>query len=254
MEPRGYVIVAQGETYHPCARALAKSIKYFMPDASVTVMGDCVDDVFDHCIPFTNPESGFRNDWQIYNKTPYHETIRLETDMILNGSIEHWWEHLCKRDLVVTTGCRNYYNQQSPVRAYRRHLDENKLPDVYNAITYWRQSRTALQFSKLVRNIMLNWADIDLKLWDHPEPDTDTVYAIAVNIMGVDKLTIPNPPAFVHMKKEINYCAGQDWTKELVWELNAQGMRINTMQQTVPTHYYIKSFAHTLEEHYDKLL
>ena len=132
MEPRGYVIVAQGETYHVCARALAKSIKYFMPDASVTVMGDCEDDIFDHCIPFTNPESGFRNDWQIYNKTPYHETIRLETDMILNGSIEHWWEHLCKRDLVVTTGCRNYYNQQSPVRAYRKHLDANALPDVYN--------------------------------------------------------------------------------------------------------------------------
>jgi len=56
------------------------------------------------------------------------------------------------------------------------------------------------------------------------------------------------------MKGGINYCRGENWTQELVWELNNQGLRINTIQQTKPTHYYIKSFSAVLEEHYGKLL
>lgn len=256
MEPRGYLIPAQGEQYHQCARALAKSIKYFMPNALVAVVGDCKDPIFDYEIEFNDPQPGMRNDWQIYRLTPFHETIRLEADMILNGSIEHWWTQCQKRDIVVSTGTRNFYNNKTSVRKYRKHLDKNRLSDVYNAVTYWRKSKLALDFSRTVKMLFDHWDEVKQTIvgWNNPEPDTDTVYAIALRIMGEQQFTLPDSPQFVHMKGAINYCRGEDWTKELVWELTSQGLRINTIQQTCPTHYYIKSFSNTLEEHYDKLL
>ena len=74
-------------------------------------------------------------------------------------------------------------------------------------------------------------------------------------MLGPEKFLLPyQGPQFAHMKGKINFCDKTDWTKELVWELNEQGLRINSIQQTVPTHYYIKKLAPILEEHYDKLL
>jgi hypothetical protein len=73
-------------------------------------------------------------------------------------------------------------------------------------------------------------------------------------MLGRELFTLPDCLQFAHMKGKINYTNSEDWTKELVWELNTQGLRINTIQQRVPTHYYIKTFADTLEKHYDKLL
>ena len=253
---RGYLIPAQGEQYHQCARALAKSIKYFMPEAKVATVGDCEDSVFDHCIKFDDPELGMRNDWQIYRVSPFHETIRLEADMILNGSIKHWWTEFEKRDVVVTTGTLNFYNSKTQVDKYRRHLKQNHLPDVYNAITYWRKSQLALDFGRLVKTLFDQWDEVKQGLvgWDNAEPDTDTVYAVAIRMLGEERLTLPISPKFVHMKGKINHCQGEDWTRELVWELTEQGLRINTIQQTAPTHYYIKSFSAILEDHYDKLL
>lgn len=253
---RGYLIPAQGQQYHQCARALAKSIKYFMPEAKVATVGDCEDPIFDQCIEFKDPEPGMRNDWQIYRLSPFHETIRLEADMILNGSIEHWWTEFEKRDVVVATGTKDFYGNKTQVRKYRRHLDQNYLPDVYNAVTYWRKSKLALDFSRTVKMLFDSWGEVKRGLvgWDNTEPDTDTVYAIAVRMMGEEQFTLPTAPKFVHMKGGINYCCGEDWTRELVWELTEQGLRINTIQQTNPTHYYIKSFSAVLEEHYDKLL
>ena len=256
MEPRGYLIPAQGKQYHQCARALAKSIKYFMPTSKIAVVGDCKDPIFDYEIEFVDPQPGMRNDWQIYRLTPFHETIRLEADMILNGSIEHWWTTFEKRDVVVTQGTRDFYGNETNERAYRKHLDINHLPDVYNAVTYWRQSKLALTFARQVRQLFENWdqARLVLKNWDRTDPDTDTVYSMAMNMLGPELFTVPNSPQFAHMKSKINYTRSEEWTKELVWELNEQGLRINTIQQTIPTHYYVKTFADTLEKHYDKLL
>jgi|TARA_B110000285_G_C15124519_1_gene619287 hypothetical protein len=256
LEPKGYLIVAQGNQYHQCARTLAKSIKYFMPTAKIAVVGDCKDPIFDYEITFNNPESGMRNDWQIFKLTPFHETIKLEADMILNGSIEHWWNEFQKKDVVVVTGTRNFYNEQTSVRHYRKHFDKNYLPDVYNAVTYWRKSKLALDFSAVVKALFMNWQEVstELKEWQVEDPDTDTVYALAISILGEELLTLPHGPQFVHMKGKINNCKQEDWTKELVWELTDQGLRINTIQQTIPTHYFIKDFSSILEKHYDKLL
>ncbi len=258
---RGYLILAQNTKevdYVACARTLAKSIRWFMPSAKICLVSDSVDPIFDHCVKLPyGDQGGLCNDWQILHASPFRQTIKLEADMIVNGSIDHWWTMLEHKDVVVAHGTQNFYGNLSPVRSYRKHFDLNNLPDVYNAVTYWRRSQLATGFFNLVRELFNGWNEVSLSLkgWNQKIPDTDTVYALAIELLGRENFLIPGSyPQFSHMKGKINYCHGEDWTKELVWELNQQGLRINTIQQTVPTHYYIKSFANILEAHYDNLL
>lgn len=266
---RGYLITAIQNPdidYLSCARALAKSIKYWQPESEVCLLTDYPDvnvsELFDYVTEFRYPlnhENPFANDWQIFFCSPFHETIKIESDMMLTGKIDHWWDMLRLRDVVIPQGCRNFYGKWSDERFYRRLFDYNKLPDVYNAITYWRFSRFSKAFFDEVRRIFENWeiyrqllSGIDKKLL----PDTDLVYAIAAIMVGVENVTIPSSeyPSFVHMKGKHNGVNGEKWTKHLVWELDEGNLRINTIAQQFPVHYHEKTFSYKIEEHYDKLL
>ena len=234
-DERGYLIVADNTKsvdYVDCALALARSIKIHTPHAKICLVtsNDISDGVFDYIIPLPfgdqAPDSDWKlkNDWQIFSASPFRETIKIEADMIIPQSIEHWWTMFEHRDVVITTGARNYLNNKTDSRHYRKIFDMNDLPDVYNAITYWRLSETAQQFFTLVKNIFNNWDSVSktLKGGDTDSGTTDVVYAIAAKIMGVENVTLPNSsyPTLIHMKGHINYLMEEDWTKEMTWELN----------------------------------
>jgi hypothetical protein len=255
-ESRGYIISALGDAYWSCAERLAHSLKTWHPDVSVAAMTleDKHSDVFDHV--FTLPLGDKRrnehashqeNDWQLARVSPWHETIKLEADMLITGPVDHWWQIFRNRDLVISTGCRDYYGVLSDNRAYRRLFDDNNLPDVYNAITYWRQSETAQQFWKLVRQIFSRWNDYRrlLKFSDN-EPTTDVVYAMAAQIMGPDSVTLPAglSPQITHMKRRVIGTRTDDWTRELVWENDQGVIRINTVAQSGCLHYHVKDWCH----------
>jgi hypothetical protein len=185
---------------------------------------------------------GYTNDWQVFYASPYRQTIKLEADMIAAGPIDHWWTLFEKRDVVVSQGARNFYDQRTTDRRYRRIFDENSLPDVYNAITYWRLSQTAQEFFNLVRDIFSNW-DQFKTLLKFPEetPSTDVVYAIAAVIIGPETVTLPvgTGPSIVHMKPGI-VPVQSDWCQELVWE--ADPVRIQTVAQWGLVHYHNKTW------------
>ena len=248
---RGYLIPAiDTETvdYLACAIQLARSIRQWHPDANISVITvrRCSDPVFDQVIPLPHGDlGGYANDWQCFDATPYRQTIKLEADMIVSGPVDHWWTLFELRDVVISRGCRDIYNQPAESRYYRRLFDDNNLPDVYNAITYWRRSQTAQEFFLLVRNIFENWSDYSrlLKLPDE-EPSTDVVYAIAAVIMGPERITLPAGlgPNIVHMKQHIIRTQTNYWTQEMVWESSGQGLKINTVAQWGAVHYHIKDW------------
>jgi hypothetical protein len=184
------------------------------------------------------------NDWQAFHASPFRETIKLEADMVITGDISHWWSWFEHRDVVVSQGIRNYLNQVSGCRAYRRLFDDNDLPDVYNAITYWRLSNTARDFFQHVRTIFEHWNDYKklLKFADDM-PSTDVVYAMAAQIMGPDRVTLPAGlgPTMIHMKRHINGLHSEDWTRELIWEKDP--FRINTIAQWGFVHYHQKEWT-----------
>lgn len=248
---KGFVILAQNTEkvdYVHCANVLKKSILSAMPDANVTIITD---------LPHGDqaPDSNWKliNDWQVYDASPYEYTIKLEADMYIPADISYWWDVLQEKDVVVSTTIRNYKNEISDSKFYRKFIEDNKLPDVYNAITYFRKSDFAEQFFLTVRNIFENWEDYKqiIKCEDKEQATTDWVYAIACHIMGVENTTLPNftPFSMIHMKKFINETLSDNWTNELTYEFT-NPLRVQTFPQLYPFHYHVKNFSYKLEKNY----
>lgn len=263
LDEQGYLIVAHGDPiYVDCALACARSIKLHTPHAKIALLSDKVYESpfkeFDYSLVFNVPldkDNPFSADWQAFFQSPFRQTLKIEADMIIPHSIDHWWSMLWKKDVVLTTGARNYRNEPAKSRKYREIFDKNNLPDVYNAITYWRLSNTAMQFARLARDLFENWDKVQpqIKMGLTDPGTTDVVYAVAAKIMGVENVTLPNTsyPTLIHMKGAVNDLIGEDWTKELVWELDAPHIRINTIDQQYPFHYYNKEFSKVLNEHFE---
>ena len=248
IEEQGYVVLAVNTAtvdYVRCAAMLVQSLKTQHPDARVCLITDqpVEDSVFDyvHLLPAVS-DNAYANDAAVFQLTPFRETIKLEADMLIASPIEHWWQLFRHRDVVISTGCRNWHGDVSTVRHYRRVFDENHLPDVYNAITYWRLSETAKEFFDLVRDIFANWEQFRTLIKFAPAvADTDLVYAMAAQIMGKQRVTMPfvTYPQIVHMKP--HHAGTTDrWTHELTWEHDP--LRINTVAQWGAFHYHIKEW------------
>ena len=258
---RGFVILAQNTDkvdYVKCAAALAKSIKDVMPKESITLvtMDLVISDYakyFDHIVelPFgeLDPDSDWKlsNDWQVYAASPYEYTIKLEADMYIPKDISYWWDVLKERDLVVSTTIRNYKQDISDVRVYRRFIDDNKLPNCYNAITYFKKSPLAEGFYAIVCDVFEHWEQYRaiLKCKTDEIVTTDWAYAIASHVLGIENTTLPafTDMSMVHMKQFINGTYTEDWTDTFVYEVLPTQIRVQTVPQMYPFHYHKKSFA-----------
>jgi hypothetical protein len=264
-EQQGFLTIAQNTAdtdYLQLAYLQALSVKLTMPDSKYAVLVDAatlklVTDrhrrVFDYVIEIVNDlavDSQWKlaNEWQVFDLTPFKETIKLESDIVFTRSISHWWTAFRLRDLVLSTGCRDYRGNLSSAREYRRVFDDNQLPDTYNGLMYFRYTRTATQFFNLARQIYANWEYISnnlLKNVRDPEPTTDVVYALAAKILGVEQCTLPGIDYinFTHMKPAINGWPNDSWIKQVVWELEVSMLRIANVNQYHPVHYHDKTWA-----------
>jgi len=246
---RGFVIMAQGDDYVKCATALEASIKRVMPSANITI-------ITTDMLPYGDQAPGtnwkLQNDWQVYNATPYEYTIKLEADMYIPRNIDHWWDVLSQKDVVVSSTIRDFKQEISDVRMYRRFIDDNNLPDAYNAITYFKKSDTAKQFFEIVRDVFENWKEYKATLKCNPQElaTTDWAYSIACHIMGVENTMLPifTEMSMVHMKQYINGTATENWTDTFVYECLPNQIRVQTVPQQYPFHYHVKNFCDKIIE------
>jgi len=231
-------------SYTKCAETLHKSILRVMPEANVTII---TTDMLPYGDLAPNSDWKLINDWQVYEASPYNYTIKLEADMYIPRNIDHWWDVLKDRDIVVSSTIRNFKQEISDIRFYRRFIDDNKLPDVYNAITYFNKSDTASKFFELVKEIFINWEEYKkiLKCNSQELATTDWVYALACHIMGVEKTTLPtfNEMSMVHMKQYINGTPTENWTDTFIYECLPNQIRVQTVPQQYPFHYHVKNFC-----------
>jgi hypothetical protein len=246
---KGFVIMAQGDDYVKCASALEKSIKRVMPDANITIVTTAM---LPHGDQAPNTNWKLQNDWQVYDTSPYEYTIKLEADMYIPKNIDYWWDILSHRDLVVSSAIRNYKQDISDNRVYRRFIDDNNLPDAYNAITYFKKSDIAKQFFAIVRDVFENWDHYKASLRCNAQElaTTDWAYAIACHIMGVENTMMPTftDMTMVHMKQYINEIPTENWTDTFVYECLPDHIRIQTIPQRYPFHYHIKNFSDKILE------
>jgi hypothetical protein len=244
---KGFVIMAQDTektSYTKCAEKLKKSILRVMPDANVTII---TTDILPYGDLAIGSDWKLINDWQVYEASPYDYTIKLEADMYIPRNIDHWWDVLKDREVVVSNTIRNFKQEVSDVRFYRRFIDDNNLPDVYNAITYFKKSDVAKQFFAIVKEIFENWEEYKKILKCNPNEiaTTDWVYALACHVMGVEKTTMPgfNEMSMVHMKSFINGNPTENWTDTFIYECLPDQIRVQTVPQQYPFHYHVKNFC-----------
>ena len=261
---KGFVILAQNTqhtNYVECAEALAISMKNSMPNCNITLISNDISQsqIFDNIVKLPHNDLAVDSDWklindyQVYEASPYDYTIKLEADMYIPYSIEHWFDILKNRDINVCTTIRNYKNQISNSRFYRKFIDDNKLPDTYNAVTYFSKSEFAKEYYLLVREFFTNWEQYkNVLVCNNDEiATTDWVYSLACHIMGVENTTIPEFTQFsmIHMKQYINDLLTENWTDELTYEFT-DILKINMFVPEYPVHYHVKDFGKKIKEHY----
>ena len=208
--------------------------------------------VFDYVIEAYDVGTGlglpFSREPQVFQLTPFKETIKLESDLLFTRNIDHWWTAFRLKDVCLSTGARDFSSSKSSVRKYRELFDANALPDVYNGLMYFRYSQDAADFFEIAANIFYAWAEISVELrkYDEIVPTTDVVYAIAAQILGEETVTMPSMDFinFVHMKSEFNgWSDNRSWIDTVMGERDGDVMRINNLNQYHPVHYFDKNYA-----------
>ena len=263
-EQRGFLTIAQNnETtdYLSLAYVQAMSVKLTMPGSKFALLVDrpTLDkmtfnhhDVFDYVILIPeddaqNDEWKLANEWKVFYLTPFKETIKLESDIVFTRSIEHWWKAFRMKNLVLSTGCKDYLGNPGTSRKYRQIFDDNELPDLYSGLMYFRFSQEATRFFQLAQQLFQNWEGVSSSLQGAAgtQATTDVVYALAAKIIGVEECTLPTLDFinFTHMKPAINDWQNSDWTNVVPCELDLPMVRINGINQYHPLHYYAKNWV-----------
>lgn len=265
-EPQGFVTFAQNTAdvdYLHLAYVQALNIKATQKHNRFAVIVDAATkelinhrhrEVFDYIIDIVTDHNDPGSTWKLANEsqvfwlTPFKETIKLESDLLFTRSIDHWWTAFRLSDICLSTGCRNYRQEISDVRKYRRVFNDNHLPDVYNGLMYFRYTQTAANFFRTAQQIQQNWPEIRdtvLKNCREEHPSTDLLYAVTALVVGPETCTMPTVDFlnFVHMKPAVNnFTETQTFLDAFVTEFDRGMIRINNINQLHPVHYHNKTF------------
>lgn len=257
MQPKeldqGFMTFAQGEQYLQCAYLLALSVKLHCKHNNFTVVVDTetsktitgpMHSVFDQVIVIDTMPA-FRNECLAWNLTPYKETIKLESDMLVTSSLDHMWSLCRTNDVAFTNQVVNYRNECADDSVYRSMWQENNLQNVYNGFMYFRHTVDTMKFFKSALEIFDNFSifkDRILKNCRHDRPDTDVVFSIAASLTDLN--TQNSHLKFVHMKQYVNDFETLDWRDAVSYSLTDDNIFIvNGYAQTLPFHYHEKDFC-----------
>jgi hypothetical protein len=257
-EQQGFLTVAIGEHYLTMAYLQALSIKLVMPNARYCIVTDTATkdlltekhiQTFDYIRLVEPTDWPMEREPDVFIKTPFKETIKVEADLIFTRDIGHWWDALRLKPIVLATNCRNLRDQIVVDKGYRKFWVDNDLPNIYTGMMYFRFTREATEFFALARKLYKHYNTIrDTVLINCREerPSTDVVYALAAKMYGVEQCTIPSLDFFnfVHMKPHIQgWPSDNKWTDTVMCEVDPPVVRINNINQLNPVHYYVKEWC-----------
>ena len=152
------------------------------------------------------------NRWKFIYATPYDETIVLDSDMLFFNDISEVWDHLSNYDLFFSSKVHDHKDRVVTDLKNRRTFIENKLPNLYFALHYFKKTELSFQFYKTLELITRNWKSFYATVTPKVTQgwlSMDVNAAIAVKLLGIeDQVTNPNINfTFVHMKPNI-----QQWS------------------------------------------
>jgi len=260
VEPQGWLTFAQNSdtvNYVNQAYLLALSIKRTCAINKFAVVVDTESaktitpkqrKVFDYVIEVPRQDNPFALECSALELTPFKETFKLESDMIVPRSLDHWWDGCRIQDVCYTSRVRDYQGKVANTRYYRKFFDVNNLTDAYNGFTYFRYSRTSTEFFNTIKSVCQNWDTLRDRVLSHciyDKPDTDVLYGLAQSFTGnpySNKLTYPT---FTHMKGAVNgWKPNIDWRNAVPWTLTKDySLIVGGYAQQYPFHYFQKDFC-----------
>lgn len=270
---KGYICLVQnndGTDYLRLAYGLALSLKNTQSKINkLSIVTDCDNipekyvSAFDKIIPLKQDRAKdatwkLHNIVDLYELTPYDETVILDSDMLFLSDVSHWWDTLQKRDLWFTTKIKTYRDEQSPRNTiYRQEFIKNNLPEIYMAFFYFKKCESAEKLFSMAKSICEKWNDavkIHLRKQKPNVFSTDVAFALAAKLTGsIEESTLYFPyPYFTHMKTAnqnwnlSGYVFDEDWTKYIDVSFdefnNSLGIKLGSLRQFGPLHYHVKEF------------
>lgn len=252
---QGYLTFAQGKQYLQCAYLLALSVKTYCKVNDFAVVVDTatpvpehMHSVFDEVITI-DTMAPFANECLAWELTPFKETFKVESDMLITSNIDHWWAGARLRNVCFTTQVRNYRGEVVEDDQYRKMWHENNLCNAYNGFMYFRHCVESKQFFDKCQQVFDNFDLYKNKILSncrHDTADTDVFMSIAATELGSEDYYVPtlDYPTFTHMKQHINDFSNDDWRDACHWTLTDDMIFcVNGYAQTRPFHYFHKDFC-----------
>lgn len=221
---KGFIIFADGKQFVEQAYLCALSIKASKNSYPVSLVTNNQltkkqNSVFENIIEIpwhTKDQSRFKvnSRWKVYHASPYKSTIVLDSDILVLQNLDYFWKYLENYDLYYPSRVFTYRQESvtEPVNPYRTAFLANGLPNLYNAIHYFKKSTAAKEFYNWIELVTNNWELFYGHFCKHyypKEPSMDVTVAIVSKILDCDteitnyKQDLPN---LVHMKPLI-----QNW-------------------------------------------
>lgn len=272
---KGYLLFAldtEDVDYTRLAYTCALSIKLTQPNgynnvAIITNDADKVKElypIFDDVIQYTGPQ-GMDARSRALDYAVYEETVLLDSDMLFLKDMSHYWDMVKDKDLFIASSVKTFEGQKFNYGYYRQLFVENKLPDIYNAWTYFKKDSTVVkEFFDTVKLITDNPDNFlkNLKLTRYLKTiPTDEAFALALGIMDiVESVACYDVPSITHMKGMVQgwHAPVLDWTERLRFTITAKGkVSLGVWNQHELLHYVNKDIIHnstikTLEELYER--
>jgi hypothetical protein len=261
---KGFLVLAQNTesvNYIEQAYALALSIKAtqnLVTELSL-VTNDSVPSkyraVFDKIIPIpfgdTANISRFRaeNRWKLYHASPYHETIVLDTDMLMLEDISTWWDYCSNYNLRFCSRIKNYKHEVVTDIVHRKAFTLNNLSNPYVALHYFKKSPESLEFYKVLEFVVNNWE----WCWTKFAPENyqnwlsmDLAIAVAIEITGSHEevLDVLNPMEFIHMKPLLQNWNDsiESWQDRVSYNFDNKELTVGNIKQYKLFHYIENDF------------
>jgi hypothetical protein len=259
---RGYLLFAldtDSIDYTRLAYACALSIKITQPDeynkvAIVTNNPAKVIElypIFDNVITYNGP-LGMDARSRALDYAVYDETVLLDSDMLFLKDMSHYWDMVKDRDIAVASSAKTFEGKKIKFGYYRKVFEDNKLPDVYNAWTYFKKdaaiSKEFFDTVKLVTNNPQYFLK-DLISAEHMTSiPTDEAFALAVSMLDIVDLAVSHDtPSITHMKGMVQGWSDHviDWTDRLRFSMDITGqVSLGVWKQHELLHYVNKDIIH----------
>ena len=255
---KGHVFLAQNSSvdYVKQAFALACTIKHHNKTHNQTclITNDVVPDqyrhVFDYIVPIPGIDNAKGSQWKIHNRwkiihiTPFTENLVYDTDMLLLGSNDHWWNFLVDKDVVLTSRVKDYKGRIIKNDFYRKTFTSNNLPNCYLGVHFFQKSHRAFEFYKWLEVITNNYQDFYEKYTPKNQQkfcSMDLNASLATKFMDTEHefLIDTDTPSFIHMKSAIQGWASNNksWQDTVSYRYTNNEMTVANIVQSGVFHY-----------------